>query len=99
MLRVVRYLVVLLLDVVLATHRCVDADQTIEFMQAQAIPWIAFKTMAAGAIQPKAGFDYAFQNGADFIAAGMFDWQVVSNANTAIDVLAGVKDRKRPWCS
>ena len=78
---------------------CVDADQTIEFMQAQTIPWIAFKTMAAGAIQPKAGFDYAFQNGADFIAAGMFDWQVISNANTAIEVLAGVKDRKRPWCS
>jgi hypothetical protein len=29
-------------------------------------PWIAFKTMAAGAIQPKDAFKYCFESGAAF---------------------------------
>ena len=61
-------------------------------------PWIAFKTLAAGAVHPKAGFRYAFENGADFVCAGMFDYQVVEDAN----ILTGILDspgfkRKRGW--
>jgi len=37
------------------------------------------------------------QNGADFICVGMFDFQVVNNVNTAIEVLANLKDRERAW--
>ena len=34
---------------------------------------------------------WALQNGADFICVGMFDFQVVNNVNTAIDVLANLQ--------
>ena len=53
--------------------------------------------LAAGAFHPKDGFRFAFENGADFINVGMFDFQVVEDVNTAIDVLSSVKNRKRPW--
>jgi hypothetical protein len=58
---------------------------------------MGFKILAAGAIEPRDGFNWALQNGADFICVGMFDFQVVNNVNTAIDVLANLKDRKREW--
>jgi hypothetical protein len=45
-------------------------------MQTVTKPWIAYKVMAAGAIHPREGFKYAYENGADFICAGMFDFQV-----------------------
>jgi hypothetical protein len=59
-------------------------------------PWIAFKILAAGAIQPKDGFSYAFNNGADFICVGMYDFQIVDNVNILLDTLANV-NRTRPW--
>jgi len=40
-------------------------------------PWIAFKALAAGAIPPQDGFKFAFENDADFICVGMFDFQIV----------------------
>ncbi len=76
---------------------CPVPEDVTAFMQGRKEPWIAFKTMAAGAIPPKDAFQFAFQNGADFVCAGMFDWQVVDNANTAVAVLAGVTKRERPW--
>ncbi len=76
---------------------CPNPKDVVAFMKDRPEPWIAFKTMAAGAIVPKTAFEYAFQNGADFVCAGMFDWQVVDDANTALDVLASVKKRERPW--
>jgi len=60
-------------------------------------PWIAFKILAAGAIHPEVGFKYAFESGADFICVGMYDFQVVEDANIALDVLAGDLNRTRPW--
>jgi uncharacterized membrane protein YphA (DoxX/SURF4 family) len=73
-------------------------EETIAYMESLNKPWIAFKTMAAGAVHPKAGFRYAFENGADFVCAGMFDYQVVEDAN----ILTGILDspgfkRKRGW--
>jgi hypothetical protein len=62
-------------------------------------PWIAFKVLAGGAILPADGFRYAFENGADFICVGMFDFQVVQNVNTAGKVLAELKNRQREWYS
>ena len=61
------------------------------------IPLFGFKVLAAGAIKPEDGFRYAFKNGADFICVGMFDWQVVDNVNTAIEVLGSDLKRTRPW--
>jgi hypothetical protein len=59
-------------------------------------PWIAFKTLAAGAIRPEQGFKYAFDGGADFICVGMYDFQIVEDVNIALDVLANV-NRTRDW--
>ncbi|MCP4641489.1 MAG: twin-arginine translocation signal domain-containing protein [bacterium] len=75
---------------------CVDPEQTIEVMAKIDKPWIAFKVLAAGAIHPKKGFKYAFDNGADFICVGMFDFQVAEDARTARDIIASA-DRTRPW--
>jgi len=53
--------------------------------------------LAAGAIHPSEGFKYAFDNGADFICVGMFDFQVRENAIIARDAIAGAATRPRPW--
>jgi hypothetical protein len=54
--------------------------------------------LGAGAIQPEEGFQYAFQNGADFICVGMFDFQISEDAAIARKVLARIQARPRPWC-
>jgi hypothetical protein len=73
--------------------------KTIEFMKEVNKPWFAFKVLAAGAIEPKDGFRYAFENGADFICVGMFDFQVVDNVNTATEILGSLGTRERKWFS
>lgn len=78
---------------------CTNPDETIEYMKSIQQPWIAFKTLAAGAISPAEGFDFAFKNGADFICVGMYDFQMVDNVNFALDALdaAQQQQRQRPW--
>jgi uncharacterized membrane protein YphA (DoxX/SURF4 family) len=73
--------------------------KTMEYMKEVNKPWIAFKVLAGGAILPKDGFRFAFENGADFICVGMFDFQVVDNVNIANDVLGSLKNRNRKWYS
>ena len=54
--------------------------------------------MAAGAIHPKEAFRYAFENGADFVCAGMYDFQLVEDVNIALDALgSGLPQRQRAW--
>ncbi len=76
---------------------CLFHEETTEFMSKKEIPWIAFKVLAGGAISPKDGFNFAFEKGADFICVGMFDWQVVENANILNDTLANLSGRQRKW--
>ncbi len=73
-----------------------DADVT-EFFRKNTTPWIAYKVLAAGAIKPEDGFKYAFENGADFICVGMFDFQVIENANIVHNILNSGFDRERKW--
>jgi len=75
---------------------CFDPQETIDFMNQLEEPWIAFKVLAAGAIMPEKGFPYAFNNGADFICVGMYDFQIVEDVNIALDSLVNLK-RTRPW--
>jgi uncharacterized membrane protein YphA (DoxX/SURF4 family) len=73
-------------------------EETIEFMESLDKPWIAFKTLAAGAVHPKTGFRYAFENGADFICVGMFDYQIVEDANILTGILDSAQfSRRREW--
>lgn len=72
-------------------------EQTNEFVKGLNVPLIGFKVLAGGAIQPKEGFKYAFENGADFICVGMFDFQVLDDVNLAIEILKGDLRRVRPW--
>ncbi|MGO8818777.1 MAG: hypothetical protein ACLQVG_29385 [Terriglobia bacterium] len=75
----------------------IKPEATREFMAGVPKPWIAFKVMAAGAIPPEKAFRFAFRGGADFICAGMFDFQVAEDLAIAKKVLAEGSDRSRPW--
>ncbi|MFO7621957.1 MAG: DoxX family protein [Bacteroidales bacterium] len=76
-----------------------DPEETIRFMGTLKEPWIAFKVLAAGAIKPEVGLKYAFNNGADFVCLGMYDFQIVEDVNIALDTLSQVNERPRPWIS
>lgn len=76
---------------------CVNPEETIAYMEQRPEPWIAFKTLAAGAIPPQEGFPYAFKNGADFIVVGMYDFQLVDNVNLFCKVWNERGERTRPW--
>lgn len=70
-------------------------DRTVEFINRTTIPVMGFKILAAGAITPEDGIRYAFENGADFVCLGMFDFQVIKDINICLDVLADLSNRKR----
>lgn len=76
---------------------CTDPEETAQFMSRLEEPWIAYKVLAAGAIQPEVGFSFAFRNGADFICVGMYDFQIVDDVNIALSVLKGPLERTRAW--
>jgi len=76
---------------------CANPQETMDFMKSVNKPWIAFKTMAAGAIPPKQAFRYAFMHGADFVLAGMFDYEIGEDVKLIADAMAGLDNRDRPW--
>jgi hypothetical protein len=76
---------------------CNNPEETAAFMETVDKPWVAFKVMAAGGITPRLAFPHAYRHGADFIIAGMFDFQVETDVKIAIEALQQVNSRKRRW--
>jgi len=76
---------------------CNNPEETAAFMETVGKPWVAFKVMAAGAIPPGIAFRYAYRHGADFVIAGMFDFQIEADVKIALEGLRQARDRKRPW--
>ncbi len=67
------------------------------FMKNIKKPWIGFKVLGAGRDKPLEGFQHAFEKGADFIAVGMFDWQVRDDTAHVQEMLAKGFERSRAW--
>lgn len=76
---------------------CSNPRQTIEFMRRVQKPWIAFKVLAAGAIPPQDAFPHAFENGADFVLAGMYDFEIAEDVEIIKTSVARHATRPRPW--
>jgi hypothetical protein len=76
---------------------CMDPKETIAYMSELKRPWIAYKVLAAGAIRPRSGLQHAFDNGADFAAVGMFDFQIAENVALTSEVVAAAQNREREW--
>ena len=76
---------------------CLFPEKTVEFVNRTRVPVMGFKVLAAGSIKPEDGFMWAFENGADFICVGMFDFQIVNDVNITIDILKNLNNRKREW--
>ena len=76
-----------------------DPDETREVMSKVTKPWVAFKTMAAGTIPPESAFQFAYEGGADFIYAGMFDYDIAEDVEIATRIITDLqaKGRARAW--
>lgn len=74
---------------------CREPEETKAFMAETDAPWIAFKVLAAGAIQPEVGFRLALEAGADFVCVGMYDFQMVNDVNLFCEILKDIPARTR----
>jgi hypothetical protein len=74
-----------------------DPEEIAAFMQNIRKPWIGFKVLGAGRDKAPDGILHAFQRGADFVAVGMFDWQVRDDAAIVQEMLAKGVPRDRAW--
>ena len=68
-------------------YACEDPKLASEVMLSIDKPFIGFKVLGAGRAKPEDGFKLAFESGADFIAVGMFDFQVQENVRIVKNVL------------
>jgi hypothetical protein len=76
---------------------CMSAEAVTDFFRNNTTPWLAYKVLAAGAINPNQGFRHAFESGADFLVVGMFDFQVADNSNLVCEILGSDLKRERKW--
>lgn len=76
---------------------CASAEIVADFFKTNTTPWLAYKVLAAGAIKPADGFRQAFENGADFVVVGMFDFQIVEDVNIVSEILGSDLKRERKW--
>ena len=80
-----------------ADYNSQKPQEIADYMKTVKKPWIAFKVLGAGVIRPREGFELALRMGADFLAVGMFDFQVKEDASVMRGLLASDLKRERPW--
>jgi len=80
-----------------AGYKCGEPEKISKFMAKVKKPWVAFKVLGAGVTHPREGFKYAFDNGADFVVVGMFDFQVKEDVILTKNAVAAAQSRKRAW--
>jgi hypothetical protein len=78
-------------------YYCSEAAEVGVFMRSIKKPWIAFKVLGAGRVKPEEGFRLAFEHGSDFLAVGMFDWQIRDDVAHVQEMLANGISRERDW--
>jgi len=78
-------------------YYCSEAAEVGIFMRSIKKPWIAFKVLGAGRVKPQEGFRLAFEHGGDFLAVGMFDWQIRDDVAHVQEMLANGINRERDW--
>lgn len=77
---------------------CRDPEALAAWFEKRNEPWIAFKTMAAGAVPPEQALPFAFEHGADYVCMGMMDFQIVDDVNIATAAFdRGFPNRRRAW--
>ena len=64
-------------------YECDNPQLVRETMHSIDKPFIGFKTLGAGRTVPEKGFKFAVESGADFLAVGMFDFQVKEDVEVA----------------
>jgi hypothetical protein len=74
-----------------------EPEDVATFMKTVTKPWIGFKVLGAGRVEPKEGFDMAFKLGADFINVGMYDFQIQEDISLVNEVVAQHSQRDRAW--
>ena len=79
------------------TTYCVDPDVVTDLFKTVEKPMIAYKVLAAGRVRPRDAFQYVFQNGADFVAVGMFDFQIAEDVIHASNIVYNLEGRERSW--
>jgi hypothetical protein len=78
-------------------YYCSEAAEVGIFMRSIKKPWIAFKVLGAGRMKPQEGFHLAFEHGGDFLAVGMFDWQIRDDVALVQEMLTKGINRDRDW--
>ena len=78
-------------------YYCSEAAEVGIFMRSIKKPWIAFKVLGAGRMKPQEGFRLAFEHGGDFLAVGMFDWQIRDDVALVQEMLTKGINRDRDW--
>ncbi|MGO8813048.1 MAG: hypothetical protein ACLQVG_00060 [Terriglobia bacterium] len=78
-------------------YYCSEAAEVGIFMRSIKKPWIAFKVLGAGRVKPEEGFRLVFEHGGDFLAVGMFDWQIRDDVAHVKEMLANGINRDRVW--
>ena len=82
-----------------AGYESQDTRDVAALMKTIRKPWIAFKVLGAGRVQPNEGFDLAFKSGADFINVGMYEFQVTQNVGLVREAVQRHDKRERMWAA